>query len=163
MMDSQVACKNSVTVRGFLPTDAVTIRLRRWDAVDLAGADMAFLGRHFAWAPAGSWRIAHTLETGEGEIIACGGVVPIPGTATGEIWALTSDLVPRHALACIRVTRAALAEAFRRGLVRLHTSILPEHRAAVRFIEALGFQREGLLRRCGHNGLDRYIYARIKV
>jgi len=156
MSYSQVSCK----LREFLPTDAVTIRLRHWDALDLAGADLAHLGRYFAWAQDGSWRIARTLECGDG-IVACAGVVPLPGTATGEAWMLTSDLIRSYPLALVRAVRMALAEATARGLTRVHTLILPGHIIGCRFLEALGFQREGLLRRCGHNGLDRYIYARI--
>jgi hypothetical protein len=156
MSGSHLDCK-SVRIRPMLPTDALDIELRRWDAADLAGADLAALGRRLAWDSLVAW----TLEE-SGGIVACGGVLTVPGMPIGEVWAVTSDRVVRRARSCLRAARDGIARADGSGLVRLQTLVLPENRAAVRFIERLGFAREGLLRRCGHNGLDRYLYARIR-
>ncbi|MGE4551611.1 MAG: hypothetical protein AB7D57_00770 [Desulfovibrionaceae bacterium] len=171
-MHSQLDCKTGVRrtiIRPFLPTDALEIALDPDgpDARDLAGADMAALGRYFAWG--GAWGaeggLARTVERlepdGRARVVGAGGVVAIPGTRTGDAWILPSALVPMYPLAVHRLARTVLAEAEARGLTRIQTLILVGHERARRFIRRLGFRCEGLLRRCGHNGLDRFIYARI--
>ncbi len=146
-----------VHIRPMLPTDAVDIRLRRWDAHDVEGMDMASLGMRLAWD---SLR-AVAAELPDGAIVACGGVMPVEGSPIGDFWALTSALLADFPLAFLRTARDLLQTAEEHGLVRLQALVLPENGPAIRFIEHLGFRREGLLRRCGPNLMDRYLYARV--
>ena len=99
----------------------------------------------------------------EGRPIAAVGVTPCwPGR--GQAWTILSDEVIRdHGLSLTRMTRWHLNDVTERGkLRRIEATVRAGHRAGHRWMHALGFKREGLMRRYGPEGEDHHLYARLR-
>lgn len=99
----------------------------------------------------------------DGRIVGCAGVRPMwPGV--GEAWAVFSGEALIRPFALFRAaTRGLAAIEAAQGLRRVQATAHDGHAAAARFLEALGFRREGLLRRYGLWGEGNYyLYARVK-
>lgn len=101
---------------------------------------------------------AVTAENTEGEIVFCCGVHFRWG-GLGELWATYSPIAARYPLV-LRYTRGLIGVLFREhGYRRLQAAVDPRFEAAVRFIEHLGFEREGLMHSYSPNGDDYALYA----
>lgn len=141
-------------IRPFRAEDVLQIELRASDYKNLEGIDFVAHGKELALTP-----YASTLLTDDGYIIAClGGFV---FGKTSMVFLLTSTLLELYPLVTLKVSKAYFARAMRHGVVRFETLVNPDDARAVRFIEYLGFEREGLCRATGYNLMDRYLYARI--
>lgn len=105
----------------------------------------------------GAWfdGVGVTLMDGD-DVVAAGGLIPI---WSGRVlaWAIISKGANMWA-----VTRAA-GEFLRRfqELPRIEATIDLTFPEAIRWIELLGFQREGTMRKCGPNGEDFAMYSRV--
>lgn len=103
---------------------------------------------------------AYTLLSPEG-VVCIAGVAPvIPGVGTA--WSVTSDLVRKYPKTYYKSTKqfmAAIASDWR--LHRLQATTLVKNRTAIRWLEHLGFKREGRMRKYGADGADHYLYARV--
>lgn len=103
---------------------------------------------------------AYTLFN-DREPILCGGIV-LMGWQRGEAWLLLSSLFYGHVLTSYKAVKRGFADIVsRETLRRVQALVNPKHEAAIRFIEHLGFENEGLLRQFGPSGEDLYMYARI--
>lgn len=105
----------------------------------------------------GAWfhGVGVTLMDGD-KVVAAGGLIPI---WSGRVlaWALIGAGANMHA-----VTRAAVDFLRRfRELTRIEATIDLTFPEAIRWIELLGFQREGIMRKCGPNGEDFAMYSRV--
>lgn len=142
----------------FLAEDALDIALRALDVHDLEGTDMKALGHLMAASP-----IAYSLVREDGAIAGCAGVLFHPGGKVGDVYVLTSDLVESYKFSFVKGVLWGLNRAFDvYGVVRLQTLVLTEHEVSINWLEWMGFEREGLCRKCGPNSLDRYLYAKVK-
>lgn len=120
------------------------------------------------------WEHAHDLHlqilltgeawtgTADGEIIACGGVIPVwPGLA--EVWIAVSPLAKEHVSFLFRQSKRFLdLITDHYSLRRLQTNVQADLPEAVRFVEHLGFVREATLSDYGPNGETFYSYKRVK-
>ncbi len=98
----------------------------------------------------------------DGELVGCGGVVLMPWQC-GEAWTLFSTLFFKHYRTAYKVIKENLERVIKeRKLKRVQSLVNPEHEGACRFIEHLGFQCEGLLRKVGPNGEDLLIFSRVQ-
>lgn len=143
----------------FEPEHAARIELRDYDRLGFEeyGGQEAFMELVALYRATGPcW----TALDGE-SVVGCGGVGLQPG-ATGNAWALTSSLVPRHGLAfsraALRGIEAAEAEY---GLSRIQTMVHARHDVRMKWFEFLGFSREGLMRNFIGNH-NYYMYARTR-
>jgi hypothetical protein len=95
------------------------------------------------------------------EILFCGGVrVLWPGV--GEAWVLCSAGIWRFARQLFRVSETIIGKvAAENNLERVQAHVRTSWDVAIRFVERLGFEREGLLRKFV-NGEDYYSYARVR-
>lgn len=143
-------------IRRFRAEDLLDIELRATDLENLEGVNLPEHGQQLAHTPEAS-----TILTDEGQIIASVGGFVLGKTCL--VFLLTSPLVERFPLLVLRVVRAYIKRAMRRGVVRFETLVNPDDARAVRFIEHLGFEREGLCRATGDNLKDRFLYARIEL
>ena len=76
----------------------------------------------------------------------------------GLAWAVLAPSVDGYALALHRgVTRFLAMQTYR----RLEAVVDCEHTTAIRWIERLGFEREGRMRKYAPTGRDCYLYSRI--
>lgn len=96
------------------------------------------------------------------DLIWCGGVV-ILWQGVGEAWILCSNCINHYIKELYHYTKAYLDVIIAEyNLHRVHASVLSEYRAGYRFLERMGFEREGLMHKYDWQGSDYYLYARIK-
>lgn len=146
-----------VLIRRFEPQDARDIRLRDIDKKDLAGCDMEWWAAHWA-----SFPIAYTMVFESGEIVGCGGVTRCPWPGEASAWTLTTDHVAVYGKSFSKGILNGIGLAEKDGVKRFTCYVLPENIVSQRWVEWMGFRREGLCAKCGPNALDRYIYARVR-
>jgi hypothetical protein len=98
----------------------------------------------------------------DGVPIAAVGVMP-KWEAVGYGWAVLSDVaVDRHALSLTRMARAAIVEAEEVGFMRIEAAVLLSFRVGLKWIRALGFEREGRAHSYGPGGLGTVVlFARV--
>jgi len=95
------------------------------------------------------------------KFILCGGAV-IPWKGLGEVWMLvgTEPLKP-HAKAMLKAGRLAakiIHDHF--GIDRLQTPVVVDQPKWIRFAEACGFKKEGLMKAYGPDGNDYFMMSR---
>lgn len=96
----------------------------------------------------------------DNQIMVCGGV-HVLAPRVGEIWTVPSPLVKKHYIAYHRFMlkwRDIFMKKY--NLVRMQATVDVMNETAVKWIEALGFEREGRLRKCYGYG-DFYLYSRV--
>lgn len=78
-----------------------------------------------------------------------------------EAWAVTTDLVPKYGVSCTRTLRKALEMAFKRlRCHRIQATVLVDFKAGQEWLQALQFEKEGLMRNFGPDKSDYFLYAR---
>ena len=97
-----------------------------------------------------------------GHLIVAGGIYPV-WDGLGEAWMIPSDKIEEYKLSIVRHLRRHIDKIVDEdGLRRLQAAVRSDFPAAHRFIEFLGFRREGLMRSYGPGGDDYFMYARVK-
>lgn len=98
-----------------------------------------------------------------GRVVGCAGVRPM-WAGVGEAWAVFSlEALGRPVSLFRAAARGLAAMEDRQGLRRIQATCHADHDAGARFLRALGFEREGLLRRYGLRGEGNYwLYARTR-
>lgn len=93
----------------------------------------------------------------DGQIIACSGIA-FQGFGMGVLWAFVSQSAGKHLVRLDRITRRILTLADLRRIEATTEASFPQ---GCRWLELLGFEREGLMRAYGPDGADHYRFARI--
>jgi len=84
-----------------------------------------------------------------------------PGSA--RVWALFSEaLIAQHPVLLGLHVKRDLERTWQDGFHRIEATCDVDYEAGVRFLERLGFEREGLMRRYSPGGQDNYLYARVR-
>ena len=84
----------------------------------------------------------------------------VESLGVGTVWVLTTPLVEKYPLWFSKAVRNMLnAGTDLYKLERVQATVLKENKKAIKWIEFLGFEREGLMRK--YVGGDHYLYARI--
>ena len=96
-----------------------------------------------------------------GQMLCCWGIIQIwPGLAEG--WLLTSNQIEGYAVSLTRGARRYFKQvATELKLNRLQITVNSRNIVAIRWADALGFEREGRLRNYGPSGDDYFMYARV--
>lgn len=103
-----------------------------------------------------------TLWADETTVIACGGVACAAWKGFGEFWLVPSIHVPRYPKLVFKAARSFINDAINNmDLHRVQATIKANDPTAINWIERLGFEREGLMRKFGPNQEDQYLYARV--
>jgi len=122
----------------------------------LAGfaADAVFASdRHDREAASVAAGPAWTLRL-DGRPVACGGIVLL-WRGVGEAWSLSASGLGGRALAVHRLVAERLAAAEREhGLHRIQASVHIDNRRGRRWVAALGFEEEGIMKAYGPAGDD---------
>tara|TARA_B100000470_G_scaffold200007_1_gene171383 strand:- start:172 stop:639 length:468 start_codon:yes stop_codon:yes gene_type:complete len=97
-----------------------------------------------------------------GYLLGAGGIFPI-WDGLGEAWVLPSTTVQNHKRMFVKLIRENMERmgdefAFR----RIQATARADAPKARRFLEFLGFEREGLLRAYGPDGADHILFAKIR-
>mgnify|MGYP003149623582 CR=1 FL=1 len=96
-----------------------------------------------------------------GHLIGAGGIYPV-WDGLGEAWVLPSEQVARYKKSFVRLIREGIDRMtaefeFR----RVQATARADAQTAQRFLEFLGFEREGLLRAYGPDGADHVLFAKL--
>lgn len=119
-------------------------------------SDRAMIERYAQAGP------AITLWAEEGFPITCAGVACGAWKGFGECWLVPSIHVKRYAKSVYKTAVEFIADTTEKlGLYRVQAVIMADNPVHVRWIERLGFEREGLMRKFGPNKEDKYLYARV--
>lgn len=106
---------------------------------------------------------AVTLWTDDGAIIACAGVVCAHWRGFGEYWLVPSVHVQKYMKTVYKTAKAFIDDTIDKlGLYRVQATIKEDDQVSIRWIEHLGFEREGLMRKFGPNKENQFLYARVK-
>ena len=100
---------------------------------------------------------AVTVEA-DGEPICCGGVATT-GFGMGMLWAFVSAQAAHRLVRIDRVARRLLEVA---DLRRIEATTEQDFRQGCRWLELLGFQSEGIMRKYGPDGSDHVRYALVR-
>jgi hypothetical protein len=142
-------------LRAYREADAEAIELRGMDK-RIAGPDpVGKIKRNAARS--------ETITVYKGDdILAITGLLLIhPGMA--EIWSVTGKPVDENKVLFAKVSVLVIDTWIRKyGLHRLQANVFVEHERSIEWLEWLGFEREGRMRKFGINGDDFYGYARVK-
>lgn len=134
--------------------------ISHFDAMELQ--DNGWLKREerarYAWLQESG--VSYTLFL-DGLPIYCGGLAESwPGVC--DIWMLPSVDVIHKPISVVKAARWMLDDAIEKMLPhRIQATVKAADDRAVRFIEALGFEREGLMRAFSSDKTDFFLYARI--
>ena len=119
-------------------------------------ADPAFVDKWYA-----AWKgkiLAKTLMV-DGVPVACIGLA-LQEWNKAEAWALFSASFKEHILTIYRMVVAGIDYALKNyGIVRIQTTIDPNWPGTVRWIESLGFEYEGTLKKFGPYHEDYLMYG----
>lgn len=95
----------------------------------------------------------------KGKIYAVGGVIKF-WEGAGEAWFVLSDEMDLPVYSLCATIKHHLDELLKYDFKRIQATVKHDDEKALRFIEWLGFEREGLLKQFGIEGADYYMYAR---
>lgn len=102
---------------------------------------------------------AYTL-TIDGKVICIAGLFEMwPGVA--EVWTLMSDEAHRYGIAITRFIKKLIAE-HTGDYHRVQCTVAEDYEISHKWLNVLGFEREGLLRKFARTGDSYYMYARVK-
>lgn len=133
----------------FIPQHFYRMRLRREDALDLAGIEREDLLR--------SWVGGRVLLKGDDTVMIYGYTVCM---GTASLWAVTSPLLNSLPLLVTRLAKRGIRGLFRAGAHRVEVYChAGNSRSLVWLTRCLGFRIEGLMRGCGPNRQDRFMLA----
>ena len=125
----------------------------------LATADSKYTLRHWLDRMEKKDRAFTLIDNGH--LVVSGGIIPI-WERMGEAWLIPSDQIPKYKLKIIKTLRDHISSITEEdGLRRLQATVRTDYEVAVRFIEFMGFKREGLMKNYGPDGVDHFMYARI--
>lgn len=96
-------------------------------------------------------------------VICCGGICCAAWKGFGEVWLVPSIYVDAYPKSVYAHTRKFIADAIDNlDLYRVQATIKEHDKTSIRWIEKLGFVREGLMMKFGPNQENQFMYARVK-
>ena len=79
-----------------------------------------------------------------------------------EGWVIGTDEMWKHPISIAKIIKRDFARiAKEQDIERIQTAVRKDFKTGIRFVEWLGFEREGLMKKWGFDGTDQYMYARI--
>jgi len=79
-----------------------------------------------------------------------------------EGWVIGTDEMWKHPISVAKIIKRDFARiAKEQDIERIQTAVRKDFKTGIRFVEWLGFEREGLMKKWGFDGTDQYMYARI--
>lgn len=98
----------------------------------------------------------------EDDVVACIGVTKIV-SGVSEVWAITGKLVEKYPKDFHKMCKRIIEYAFEiDNLHRLQCTAEVGYDRTIKWLERLGFEREGMLRNYTPDGKDMYIYSIIR-
>ena len=79
-----------------------------------------------------------------------------------EGWVIGTDEMWKYPIGIAKIIKRDFAKiAKEQGIERIQTAVRKDFKTGIRFVEWLGLEREGLMKKWGFDGSDQYLYARI--
>ena len=95
------------------------------------------------------------------EIVACGGIYPM-WDGVGEAWFIGSKLVYKHPILITKTIRQYLNKLMNiKNFHRVQAYVKQDWEQAKRWIELVGMQKEGMVRKFSPDGRDHILYAKV--
>ncbi|KKK61769.1 hypothetical protein LCGC14_3011020 [marine sediment metagenome] len=105
---------------------------------------------------------AYTLEHDGRLICSAGFIMLFPGVANGYAWGYFSDLIHKYPIATHKIMIKMIDTAEKKyGLKRLQVDCVKGFGRAIKWLEHLGFEYEGEMRRYGPNGETMLRFGRV--
>jgi len=105
--------------------------------------------------------VAYSAFDGD-ELVACGGVM-FYRLGFGEAWFLSTPLIKKYTRQILKISRYYLKMIIDEyDLYRVQATPRINWPIGYKFVERLGFRKEGILRKYGLNKEDCYMYGRVK-
>lgn len=143
-----------IELRPYKPSDYMSIQRRHFDS-------MTFLNFPNPQAIANQLAKAPAFTLSNGQPIACGGIL-ILWQGVGEGWVVTSPAIEEHAVFFAKTTWRMMQEIIiKNQLVRVQTLVDAEHKVSQKWVERMGFRKEGLMEKY-IGGRDYFRYALIR-
>ena len=103
---------------------------------------------------------AYTLFR-DGEIVASAGFYVLwPGVA--EAWMICTPLIFKYPLAFVRAVKEVFKNIDKLSIfTRIQATVRASDKRAVKFLEHLGFHKEGFMARYGPDGTDHFMMGRL--
>lgn len=136
-----------VVIRPYEEDDVFKVKIRLGDPLG------AVVGNY----PGPAW----TMEE-DGEVLAVMGITAI-ASGIGLVWSFISDEARGHGKTMLKFGREKMKLALTEmRFHRLQAVVRADREEYQRFIELLGFEKEGLMRKGCANGDDLWLYSRIE-
>lgn len=124
----------------------------------LVAADAKYTLRH--WLESAEKKDRAFTLIDNGHLVVAGGIRQI-WDGLGEAWMIPSDRIPKYKIKMIKTLRSHIDLITEEdGLRRLQATVRDDFDIAKKFIEFLGFKREGLMKNYGPDGTDHIMYSR---
>jgi hypothetical protein len=95
----------------------------------------------------------------DGRITGAAGIMEL-WEGVAELWMLTTIYFDEYPIACCKEIRK-IVDMYAGNFKRLQANVQASDERAIRFIEWLGFESEGIMQKYGVNGADHIRYARV--
>jgi len=140
-----------------------TFKMEHWDRIEPFGGREGLYNIEQALevAASNSDMLVFTLLDGEKVISIYGTMRLWPGV--GEAFTIMCKDIHRYGRALYEFAFATVRIVFNSmSLIRLQCTVAVGFDKGVKFIEGIGFEREGILRKWSPDGKDVYMYAKLK-
>ena len=96
-----------------------------------------------------------------GQIIACGGIYPI-WDGVGDAWFIGTNMVFNHPIKVTKIVKKYLIELMSgNNFHRVQAYVRHDWEDAQRWIEVLGMQKEGIVRKYSPDGRDHILFSKV--
>jgi len=144
-----------ISAREFRKEDVARLKTRKW----CYAQDPDINYRTLAVSEAPNSRIV-SLTNYEEVISILGGSIVWPGVMYA--WALISEDVKKVPLSFHKAVKSVIeVYAGKEELYRMQLDVKSDYSSGCKWVESLGFKKEGLMRKYGPDGSDYNLYARI--
>jgi hypothetical protein len=147
---------HDLIIREYVPDDFMIIHRRYYDSLTFLNfPNPSAIAKNLSTGP------AYTLTNGIP--IACGGILPL-WKGVGEGWVVTSSLVEKYPITFAKtIWRETIRLIKSMDLERIQTVVDAEHTVSQRWVERMGFESEGLMKKyLGGRDFIRYALIREK-
>ena len=140
----------------------IPFEIEHFDAMDLGPDSLVSRDRRPLFEAYPKVGPAVTLLNDTMEPIACAGVL-VMWEGLGEFWMIPSRYVPKYPKTVWKEAKDFVNGSIAKfNLHRVQATVREADETATRWIERLGFQKEGVLRCFGANGENHVMYSRVK-
>jgi hypothetical protein len=135
--------------------EITVVKYQPSDFIGIVGSGTdTYATAHYEHGPAVTFMV-------DGKVAACGGYA-MPWEGTAEMWVAISQEFKHCPAVVVGIKRQMLEWIDDKNLTRVQATVKSDWSVGRRFLEWLGMDYEGTLRKLGPNGIDQCVYARVR-